>query len=56
MPKANRPTIDANMTAFLRTRSGADQSTSTIAAYRTWTDEILLVVAKWDRGFEIVRC
>jgi len=35
MPKANRPTIDATMTAFLRTLSGANKSASTITAYRT---------------------
>lgn len=35
MPKADRPTIDATMTAFLRTLSGANKSASTITAYRT---------------------
>jgi hypothetical protein len=35
MPKANRPTIDATMTAFLRTLSGAIKSASTITAYGT---------------------
>jgi hypothetical protein len=35
MPKPNRPTTDATMTAFLRMLSGANKSASTIAAYRT---------------------
>jgi hypothetical protein len=56
MSKPNRPTFDANMTAFLRTISGTNKSASTIAAYRTRTDEELWVVTKWDRSFEIVRC
>jgi hypothetical protein len=55
MPKANRPTIDATMTAFLRTLSDANKSASTITAYRTRTDEILWVVSEWDPSAEIVR-
>jgi hypothetical protein len=35
MPKTNRPTIDATMTAFLRMLSGGNKSASTIIAYRT---------------------
>jgi integrase/recombinase XerD len=35
MPKPNRPTIDATMTAFLRTLAGANKRASTITAHRT---------------------
>ena len=35
MTKPNRPTIDATMTAFLRTLAGANKSASTITDYRT---------------------
>jgi len=46
MSKPNRPTIDATMTAFLRTPSGAKKSASTITVYRTQADEKLWVVTK----------
>jgi hypothetical protein len=35
LPKPNRPTADATMTAFPRTLSGANKSASTLTAYRT---------------------
>jgi hypothetical protein len=34
LPKTNRSTTDATITAFLRTLSGATKSASTITAYR----------------------
>jgi len=46
MSKPNRPTIDATMTAFLRTPTGAKKSASTITVYRTQADEKLWVVTK----------
>ena len=46
MSKPNRPTIDATMTAFLRTPSNAKKSPSTITVYRTQADETLWVVTK----------
>ena len=55
MPKTNRPIIDATMTAFLRTLSGANKSASTITAYRTRTDAMLWVVTEWDPSAEINR-
>ena len=55
MPKPNQPTIDATMTAFLRTLTGAHKSASTITAYRTRIDEILWVVTEWDPSAEIIR-
>jgi hypothetical protein len=35
MPKTDRPTTDATMTAFPRMLSGGKKSASTITAYRT---------------------
>jgi hypothetical protein len=54
MPKPIRPIIDATMTAFLRTLSGANKSASTITAYWIRTDEILWVVTEWGPSAEII--
>jgi site-specific recombinase XerD len=51
MPKTNRPTADATMTAYLRTLSGANKSASTITAYRTDLKVMMVPLStRWTTG------